>query len=225
MHVLLVEDEARILRFLSGALNAEGHTTQCCSTYDEAEETLQTLTSDSIQAVILDRMLGGKDGTNLIALIRKQIANCAIIVLSALNSPEEKACVLDLGADDYVAKPFSLVELSARVRALGRRTQSLGGRVLKLKDCHIDLLKHEFVVHGHRTDLTAKEYQLLSLFCQSPGRVFSRFQLLDRVWNLQHDVESNVVEVAINGLRKKLREVSSGLEISSKRNVGYWLEA
>jgi len=225
MHVLVIEDEARIRRFVGDALKAEGHAVQSCSSYDEAQAAIEDPISFAFDAVILDRMLRDKDGTELIAPLKSRCPNCGILVLSALNTPEEKATVLDLGADDYLSKPFSLLELSARIRALSRRTKKLPGRLMLLKNCQIDLLAHEVRVNGKKIDLSSREYQVLSVFAQNPGRIFNKFQLLDQVWNTQHDIESNVVEVTINNLRRKMETVASELHILSKRNVGYWIEA
>src|SRR5262245_21443607 len=139
MHVLVIEDESRIRQFVCDALKGEGHTVHGCDSFDEAKATLEGSVFP-YDAIVLDRMLKDKDGTQLIPLLKDSNPACAVEVLSALNTPEEKASVLDLGADDYVSKPFSLLELSARIRALSRRTKKLPGKILLLKDCQVDIL-------------------------------------------------------------------------------------
>lgn len=224
MHILILEDERKILSYLVEGLRAEGHTTQGCPSYEEAKEFIESGLEGPFDVVILDRMLGDRDGADLIPVIRKKMSLCAVVVLSAIGNAEEKAEILDRGADDYVPKPFSLVELSARLRVVERRAHHSPSRHLNFKNCEIDLVDHCVKVKGQRLELSQKEYQLLLVFLKHPGRVHNRFQLLDRVWNTQHDIESNVVEVTINNIRRKLESSGCEFGISSKRNVGYWVE-
>lgn len=224
MHVLIVEDDQRILKFLKNALTSEGNTTSTASTYDTAHHEL-TEASTPFDMVILDRMLVGSDGATLIPEIKRRLPACGILVLSALSESTEKAVVLDLGADDYLAKPFTLQELTARIRSIERRIRaSSGGRVIRLGDMSLDLVAHRLSVGGKLVDLSQKEFQVFATLAQEPGRVHSRFQLLDRVWNAQFYVESNVVEVTVNNLRRKLEGSKAVAKILSKRGVGYWLE-
>lgn len=224
MHLLIVEDEARILSFLHDALSAEGHSVESCATYDSALTTLQNPVSSKFDAVILDRMLQGKEGAKLIPFIRAKNPASGILVLSAINTPEEKAAVLDLGADDYLGKPFSLEELSARVRVLSRRMSGSSTNKIRLGNSELDLVAHTLQIAGKKCDLPHREFQVLCLFMQNPGKVFNRFQILDRVWNAQYDIESNVVEVTINNIRRKIETEGSSFQLLSKRNIGYWLE-
>jgi DNA-binding response OmpR family regulator len=230
MNVWVVEDESKVLQFLESALRGEGHSVSACATFEDAQALMLDceVKGDAPDAVVLDRMLNnGKDGINLIRPIKQKFPQTKIIILSAINTPDEKAAALDQGADDYLSKPFSLVELSARLRVLGRRSQepAVGdSHKLRHKDVEMDLLAHHVHVAGRRIDFSNKEFALLRLFLQNPGRVYNRFQLLDKVWNMQFEVESNVVEVTIKNLRRKLADASSLLEIVSKRNIGYWIE-
>lgn len=227
MHLLVVEDEEKIRRFLCQALAAEGHTVQPLASYEEAEEWLAHAFETAPDAALLDRLLQGKDGARLIPLIRGRFPECAIVVLSAISTAEEKSSVLDMGADDYLSKPFSLIELSARLRVQSRKRSTASGtsRVVSFRNCQMDLVLHQVLIDGKKVELSSREYQLLSVLLQNPGRVYNRFHLLDQIWNTQFDIESNVVEVTMNHLRKKLMRAGSELKILSKRNLGYWLEA
>ncbi len=225
MQVLVVEDDVRVASYLSESLQAGGYTVQTCETVDDARSVLAT-GSPAPDILILDRLLKGEDGMCLIQPYRLRFPNCRIVVLSAVNFADEKAAALDKGADDYMAKPFSFNELSARLRALSRRAPPVSSGVLfQCKDVIVDLRSQGVSVDGRRIDLGKKEFQLLCTLIEHPGRVYHRFHLLDRIWDVQADIESNVVEVTVNALRKKLKEAGSKLEVLSKRNVGYWVEA
>lgn len=223
MNVLLVEDEVRIAGFVADGLRAEHHSVEVADALENARTFLESM--KEFDVVILDRMLDDKDGTTLIPIIKQKSPDTAVLILSAISSAEEKAKVLDQGADDYLSKPFSLVELSARLRSLVRRPRNTGSQTLKLKQCEVDLIHHTVSVRGSTIELSAKEFQLFLTFAQQPGRVYNKFQLLSKVWETQHDIESNVVEVTVNNLRRKLESAMSGIAILSKRNVGYWIEA
>ena len=228
MTIILVEDESRVLTFLTEALRKEGHVVHPAETFDEASELIATL-AGQVDLVIMDRLLGRIDAIPLIPIARSKSPNARILVLSTITSPEQKAAALDLGADDYLGKPFQLVELSARVRSLSRRaTGEAGGgerHLFTVGDIHLNALEHKVTVEGKAVDLSNKEYLVLFTLIQHPGRVYNKFQLLDKVWDVQFDVESNVVEVTMKNLRRKLADASSKTEILSRRNIGYWLEA
>ena len=132
-----------------------------------------------------------------------------------------------MGADDYLAKPFSLVELLSRIRVQIRKPQTLGveSNVIQVGDLVIDRIHHELRCLGQKIDLSNKEFRLLSVLVKDVGRVMSRFQIMDRVWDTQKDLESNVVEATVRNLRRKLEFSQSKVKIQSKRNVGYWIEA
>ena len=225
MQVLIVEDDKRILKYLKDALAADGSVPLCADSFQGALEVVESC-KGSLEVVILDRMLGALDGAKLIPVIRKHSPQCGILVLSALGESTEKAAVLDLGADDYLAKPFTLLELTARIRAVSRRFQKNGGgRTIQLGKCTLDLVGHRLLVAGQPVDLPQKEFMVLALLAQNVGRVHNRYQLLDQVWNTQFDIESNVVEVTINNLRRKLEASGGKIKILSRRGMGYWIEA
>lgn len=229
MTIIVVEDETRVLSFLTEALRKEGHTVHPCATYSDATETIAAV-AQACDLVIMDRLLDRVDAITLIPLVRERCKSAKILVLSTINDPVQKAAALDLGADDYLGKPFQLVELSARIRSLARRSQEAAlnanaKSVFTVGDLQINALEHKVSVAGKHVDLSNKEYLVLLTLMQHPGRVYNKFQLLDRVWDTQFDVESNVVEVTIKNLRRKLESAGSKTEILSRRNIGYWIEA
>jgi DNA-binding response OmpR family regulator len=228
MSVLVVEDEKRVLTFLTEALRKEGYSVHGAETYEEAEQALQALGAE-VEVIVMDRLLHRSDALSLITKAKRLCPVARILMLSAINDPSQKAAALDLGADDYLGKPFSLVELSARVRSLHRRASEAKPKVdpyvFAAKDLQVNALEHKVTVAGKPLDLSNKEYLLLLALIQHPGRVFNKFQLLDKVWDAQYDVESNVVEATVKNLRKKLAQAESKAEILSRRNIGYWIEA
>jgi DNA-binding response OmpR family regulator len=228
MNIVIVEDEKRVLAFLSEALRKEGYLVHPCETIESAQEALNTLGAE-VSVLVMDRLLERTDAISLIPFARSKCPNARILVLSAINSPEQKAAALDLGADDYLGKPFQLVELSARIRSLSRRAaekaKSHESYLFKAGDITVNALEHKVSIEGKVVDLSNKEYLVLNTLIQHPGRVYNKFQLLDRVWDMQFDIESNVVEVTIKNLRRKLADAGSKTEIMSRRNIGYWIEA
>jgi DNA-binding response OmpR family regulator len=225
MNLLLLEDEDRVAKFIVESLKSEGFKVHRCSLISEIEDLFEAGTL-SFDVAIWDRMIAGKDSLALIPHFKQKNAKGHILILSAINTPEEKAAALNVGADDYLSKPFSFVELLARVRALLRRNESVptANTFLRLANLHIDLLSHQASVDGKRLDLSQKEFQVLTCLLKRAGQVFNRFQLLDQVWDTQFDIESNVVEVTMKNLRRKLAHAQAKVKIESRRNVGYWIE-
>ncbi|NJL24455.1 MAG: response regulator transcription factor [Calothrix sp. SM1_5_4] len=226
MHLLLVEDDPRLSQYMREALGREGYTLEVCSSIDEVN-TYMVMERESPRVVILDRMLGRADGAALIPKLKTRYPEAGILVLSSLDMPSEKARIIDAGADEYVSKPFSLDELTARLRLVVRRSARAeeGDPALRmLGNLVLDLKTQNATAAGHKLDLTRKEFQLLSLLMDSPGRVYNRFQILDRVWEIERMTESNVVETTIKNLRRKLEEAGASVRIESRRNMGYWIE-
>jgi DNA-binding response OmpR family regulator len=228
MHLLLVEDDPRLSEYMREALGREGYTVEICATVDEVNAYMAT-PSESPRVVILDRMLGRADGATLIPKLKSRYPEAGILILSSLDMPSEKARIIDMGADEYVSKPFSLDELTARLRLVIRRSHSSASvaesTVRVLANLNLDLRTQNVAVGSSKLDLTRKEFQLLTLLMDSPGRVFNRFQILDRVWEIERVSESNVVETTIKNLRRKLEDSGALVTIESKRNQGYWIEA
>jgi two-component system copper resistance phosphate regulon response regulator CusR len=228
MKILLAEDETRVARFLEDALKAESHEVRLCGTVGALREVIHS-GDFSCEVVVLDRLLQGADSLEVLPELKRRHPEAPVLILSAVNSAEEKAKALDLGADDYLAKPFSLVELSARLRALGRRknpgSEVAPPTVHALGNLTMDLLGHFVSVSGRRVDFTPKEFQLLRVLLKRPGQVYSKPQLLDSVWDIQAELESNVVEATVRNVRRKLEESASTARIESRRNLGYWIES
>ncbi len=226
MDILIVEDDEKVRSFLKENLGRENYALSAISSFPELLDFIEN--SHLAPALfIMDRLLGNDDTKNVLSKIKQKFPKSSILYLSALNSPSEKANILDQGADDYLGKPFSLVELQARVRALLRRTSEEGqksGFYLQVADIIVNLKTRQVMCHEKKLDLTPKEFSLMVNFCENKNRVYSKFQLLDIIWETNLDIESNVIEVNIMNLRKKLENCNSSVKILSKRNVGYWLE-
>lgn len=224
MELLLIEDEITVGEFLKESLSKEAYQITWCKNKSEVDGFLLSGIL-SFDIVILDRMLAGEDAATLIPVLKKKRPEAKILVLSAIDLPQEKARLLDLGADEYLAKPFSLVELTARLRLIGRRSPSAEqSNILSRGNLNIDLVNQVAYVNKTKADLTRKELQLLCLFLQKPGRVYNKFQILDRVWDVEKLIESNVVETTMKTLRKKLNDLNCNVQIQNKRNMGYWIE-
>lgn len=225
MAILIVEDDSKLRTHLKNICTVNGFENHAAGSLAEAKEWLGQKTY-SIQLVILDRMLGDGSGEELIDLLQKHDPSIRILVLSALGSPAEKAKIIEKGADDYLAKPFAHFELVARLRALlrrGKNNESVKPMKI-LGNTTLDLLAHRVFLGEKSIDLSNKEYRVLSLLCDAPQRVFPKYDIFDRVWESGFDMDSNVVEVTIMNLRRKLSDSGSSIQIQSKRNLGYWIE-
>lgn len=225
VNLLIVEDEERMASYLEKSLAAAGGRLAFASDYEELEALLNDQELAPPDVVVLDRLLNGRDSLGLLPQMKAQWLRSKFIVLSAITSSYEKSRALDLGADDYISKPFSIEELGARIRAVIRRADRTSAPLVYRGNVIVNLMDQTVEVNGAKTNLSRKEYVLLTLLLQNPGRVFSRYHLLDRVWDVHADIDSNVVEVTIKNLRKKLTEAGASVKIMNRRQVGYWLEA
>ncbi|HSA59392.1 MAG TPA: response regulator transcription factor [bacterium] len=223
MKILIAEDEPKVRSFVKKATEEAGFTVDAV---DTVEDLLASVRANAYDILILDRLLKGRDSLDRIADIRRSNAHVKILVLSALSEVEDKVKGLTEGADDYLGKPFHVGELIARLRSLARRTESEGRAVkdtlLAYEDVKIDLETQRVFRANKRVDLSAKEFRLLCTLARHPGKVFSKMELLDQVWDMNHFPESNVVEVTIAGLRGKIDKGFRPL-IHNRRGVGYWL--
>jgi len=220
MRLLLVEDETRLSEALAYILKKNNYGVD--TAYDG--ETGQAMAETGVyDLIILDRMLPGKEGVALLKELRIQGIHTPVLLLTAKDSLQDRVEGLDAGADDYLVKPFSTEELLARLRALGRRP---GGQIqdeqlnvsgLILKPLHCELTQGNATIK-----LTLKESLLLELFMRNPGQVIMKEQILDRVWGLDTDVETNNVEIYVHYLRKKLKLPS--VRIETVRGIGYCLK-
>ena len=223
MKVLVVEDEKKVRAFIEQALDQAGMVVDTVAT---SQDMLSMLGTGSYDVIVLDRLLGGVDALADIEKIRTLNPDVKVLVLSALGDVDDKVKGLTEGADDYMGKPFSVSELTARIRALIRRKQKAAGpakdTLISYEDLRIDLERQRVFRGDARVDLTRKEFQVLTLLARKPGAIFSKSAILDQAWDMNHFPESNIVEVTIAGLRSKLDRGHKAL-IHSRRGVGYWL--
>lgn len=205
--ILIVEDDAPIAELLQLHLRDEGYEVMHMA---DGNEGLQALERGGWDALVLDLMLPGVDGLEICRRARAMAYYVPIIITSARSSEMHRILGLELGADDYLAKPFSVLELVARVRALLRRSQALAQNarldagVLVLGNLVIDPISREVKVDGSQVELTPREFDLLHFFVRNPGKVFSRFDLLNQVWGYRHDGYEHTVNTHINRLRAKI---------------------
>ena len=213
MRVLVVEDEARIASFLVRGLRAQGYAVEHVATAGEA---LRRAADPELDLMILDLGLPDLDGMEVLRRVRAAGSRLPILVLTARGEVGDRVEGLDLGADDYLIKPFAFDELLARIRARVRR-EAGPSTVLRVGDVELDIPSRRVRVGEERFDLTAREFALLGVFLRRPGQVLTREQILSQVWELDWDPGSNVVDVYVGYLRKKLGEG----RIETVRGVGY----
>jgi DNA-binding response OmpR family regulator len=221
MKILVIEDEALILAFLDRGFTAEGHTVD---TATRGEEGLDRLRDGRPDIVVLDIMLPGIDGFDVLAAIRAVDPELPVIILTARGEVADRVRGLDLGATDYLVKPFAFAELAARLRAHTRRPadQRRSSASIEVGRLSLDLLAREAEVHGVRVALSAREFALLAYLMRHPGQVLSRQQILDGVWGYTFDPRSNLVDVYIGYLRRKLT-IGGYSPIQTVRGMGYRL--
>ena len=222
MRVLVVEDEVRLAAGLRKGLEAEGFAVDVTH---NGTDGLWMAREYPYDAIVLDIMLPGMNGYKVCRTLRDEEIWTPILMLTAKDGEYDEADAFDLGADDYLVKPFQFPELLARVRALLKRGQPVQvDPVLRIGDLEVDSVRHRATRQGQRIDLTAKEFALLTLLVQKKGEVLSRTQIASMVWDIHFDSDSNVVEVAMRRLRAKIDEPFPEKLIHTVRGVGYVLE-
>lgn len=218
MNILFVEDEAKIADFVCTGLREQGCVVDYCDNGDEGY--LRAL-ENAYDVLVLDIMVPGKDGLAILKQLRQAGRNVPVILVTARNELDDRLAGLNLGADDYIAKPFFVEELMARIQAVVRR--SIGDRqnLMTVGALKLDRISREVTHQERQVELTTREFNLLEYLMRSPGRVFTRTQILEHVWGYDFNPATNVVDVCIQRLRKKIDVAPEPSWIESIRGVGY----
>ena len=215
MRILIVEDELPVAQQIAAALSEDGHDPRTVHT---GEAALVEVGKGPFDLIVLDVRLPGIDGFELLGRLREQHLASRVLLLTGRSAVEDRVTGLQLGADDYLPKPFAMRELVARVRALGRRYPEEQAICLRVGDVTLDLSTHDVHRNTQRIELSPRELMLLKVLMREPGRVFTRTELCERVWEHVHEYDTKLVEVFIGRLRKKLGEPPL---IHTIRHVGY----
>ncbi|MGI5817310.1 MAG: response regulator transcription factor [Armatimonadota bacterium] len=218
MRVLLVEDEQKVADFVRAALEEQGFTVDLQTKGDDAYASART---EEYDVILLDIMLPGRDGLSILRQLREQGYDVPVILLTARGEPNERIEGLQLGADDYISKPFYVEEVIARIHAVTRRTSGNSVSVLRAGDLTVNLLSREVSLGGEETDLTRREFSVLEHLMRSRGRVLTRTQMLEHIWGYDFDPDSNVVDVYVRRVRNKIDPDGDRGFIETVRGVGY----
>ncbi len=218
MRILIVEDERQIAAFLERGLKEEGYAIDVVYSGNDAVDWAVAVEYDGI---VLDVMLPGRDGFSVLRELRARGNKTPVLMLTARDTVDDRVTGLDLGADDYLTKPFAFKELVARLRAITRRQSDTRSVELQVGDLTLNTLTHTAQRGERRIDLTAKEYNLLEFLMRNPNRVLTRTQIAEHVWNLDFISESNVVDVYIRYLRRKIDGENELKLIKTVRGSGY----
>ena len=221
MRVLVVEDEKKVAVLIQAGLAEHGINAEVCHHGDEA---LRRATSESFDGLVLDVMLPGRDGLSILRKLRSDGVNVPILLLTARGDLDERVEGLNSGADDYLAKPFAMVELVARLRAVWRRREGVTANLLTYADVVMNLVTREVRRGGRAILLTRQEFALLECLLRLPGKVVTRTELSQQVWGNQFDPGTNVVDVGVKRLRQKLDDGFPQPLIRTVRGVGYFLK-
>lgn len=223
MRILVIEDEPRLAGHVSRALARRGHT---LTMKHDGADGLRTALADAPDLIILDLNLPSLDGLSVLARLRQAKCPSRVLVLTARSEVGDRVKGLEAGADDYLAKPFSMEELAARVEALGRRGGATSATdLLRLADLHMDVIHRRVTRAGQPIALSPREFDVLQVLVQEPGRPFSRTELCERVWQRDHEYDTRTVEIFITRLRKKVDSPFATPLIHTLRGVGYVIRA
>jgi DNA-binding response OmpR family regulator len=222
MRLLVVEDERKTGLFVRKALQAEGF---AVDTVENGNEVLPAVEHTAFDAVVLDIMLPGRDGLSVLRQMRERGLRTPVLLFSARGAVNERVEGLNAGADDYLAKPFALAELVARVRALVRRSGEARPVVLRVADLTLDTVTREVRRAGRAIDLAPREYRLLEFLMRSPGRPCGRMAIVESVWNYDFDPGTNLVDVYLLRLREKIDADAETKLLHTVRGVGYVIKA
>jgi two-component system copper resistance phosphate regulon response regulator CusR len=220
MKILVIEDEAKTVAYLQRGLSEQGYAVDVASNGIDGQHL--ALTGD-YDAIVLDIMMPGRNGIEVLQALRRE-KSTPVIMLTARGEVDDRIHGLQNGADDYLVKPFSFLELLARLQALGRRGRPQEAAHIRIADLYIDLLARRATRGTRRLDLTAKEFSLLAALARHRGQVLSKTVIVEMVWDVNFDSNTNVVEVAIKRLRAKLDEPNEIKLLHTIRGMGYLLE-
>ncbi len=223
MRILVVEDERKVAGFIRQGLEEEGHRVEVAG--DGAAALDLAAEGPPYDLIVLDLMLPVRDGFSVLEVLRGRGVRTPVLVLTARDSVGDKVAGLDRGADDYLTKPFAFEEFLARVRALLRRSGEPRPPVLRVADLALDPATREVTRGGRRIALTAREYALLEYFMRNPGRVLTRPMIAEHVWGIDFDTETNIIDVYVGYLRKKIDAEGEPRLLHTVRGAGYALKA
>ena len=218
MRILVIEDEPAIVRMLERALGAHGFTVM---SVDNGEDGVRLAASEPVDVVLLDIALPGLDGHQTLACLRAHRQDLPILMLTARDDMHSKVSALESGADDYLTKPFVLEELVARIRAMTRRSDQVRSSALEVGDIKMDLLSRRCWRETTPIELSSREFALLEYFLRNQGRLLTRQQILSAIWEYDFDPESNVVDVYVRYLRRKIDRKGEPSRITTLRGMGY----
>jgi DNA-binding response OmpR family regulator len=218
MKILLIEDDSKISSFVKKGLKEQGFIVDVC---DNGNDGYELASSQTYDVIILDIMLPGRDGLSILRGLREKKITIPVILLTARSALQERVEGLNLGADDYLSKPFYMEELIARIHAVTRRATGDQMSLMQANNLVINLITREVRLGKEKVDLTVREFNLLELLMRSPGRVFTRTQILEHVWGYDFDPQTNVVDVYVRRLRSKVDTKPETPLIETVRGVGY----
>jgi two-component system copper resistance phosphate regulon response regulator CusR len=221
MRILIIEDEKKTAAFLQKGLSEHGFVVDICY---EGAEGLLLAEQLSFDLILLDVMLPLRDGWSVLQELRRTGNQTPVLFLTARDSIDDRVKGLELGADDYLVKPFAFIELLARIRSILRRGPNRVAELLEVADLSLDPLRHKAFRQSRRLDLSPKEFTLLALFMQRTQEVLSRTLIAEQVWDVHFDSDTNIVDVAVRRLRQKIDDPFANKLLHTVRGVGYVLE-
>ena len=221
MKILVVEDERDLNRIITKHLKKNNYSVDRCF---DGQEALDFISYSEYDLIITDIMMPNVDGYEFIDKLRANKNNTPVIMLTAKDALEDKIVGLDSGADDYIVKPFEFDELLARIRVLMRRNYGLATNIIQIEEVTLDLAKKQVTKSGEIIDLTGKEYEVLEYLMKNKGSILSRDQILNHVWDYEYEGASNIVDVIIKNIRKKLDRGEGNTIIYTKRGLGYFVK-
>ncbi len=220
MRILIAEDESKIATFIKKGLEEMGHSAELC---EDGNAAYQAATTMPFDAMILDIMLPGRDGLSILKNLREQKNPLPILILTARSELNERLEGFELGADDYLTKPFYLEELIARLHSVIRRAGAHSHSIIEAGELHLNVITREATYFASPIELTNREFALMEYMMHSPGRVFTRTQIYEHVWGYDFDPGTNLVDVYIRRIRGKLADVKNAEFIETVRGTGYRL--